>query len=89
MTAVEEAVGIAAKMYKCRKAARFLFGDKYREKVQFYIDTIQQVCKANGVNEIKAILQLCKDKKVAENEVAVMMLMSAALEISEGNTTTT
>lgn len=88
MANVEEAVRIAAKMYRCRKSAKFLFGDQYSEKVKFYIDTIQKVCKANGVNEIKAILQLCKDKKVAENEVAVMMLMSAALEISEGNTTT-
>lgn len=83
MANIEEAVGIASKMYRCRKSAKFLFGDEYKSKVQPYITGLRSVMERNDINELKAVLEFTKDPEIANNEMAVIMLMSAALEISE------
>jgi hypothetical protein len=80
---IEQAVYMANRMYEMRKAAKTLFKDDYKEKVTPYIEIVKNVMMNKELNEVKAVLDIANDNEIRHSEMAVIMLMSAALEISE------
>jgi hypothetical protein len=80
---MEMSVGIAQKMYDCRRAAKQLLGAEYKVKVDVYIAALKRRMDEFGLNECEAVLKITQDPEIANNEMAVIMLMAAAIEISE------
>lgn len=83
MNKTEMSIGIAQKMYNCRKVAKVLLGAKYEERIKFYMQHIKKIIQENGGNEIEAVLSITKDPIIRDNEQDVMLLMAAAIEINE------
>ena len=83
MNKLELSVGIAQKMYDCRRAAKRLYGSEYKEKVDTYINALKKVMDSEGMNECEAVGKFIEDPEIKSNEMAVMLLMAAAIEISE------
>jgi hypothetical protein len=81
----EEAVGIASKIYGMRKAAKFLFGDKYLNKVAEYKPLLIAYMKKNKCkNELTAAIRLSSEVNKQDNsEATILLIFSAALEITE------
>ena len=85
MGKTEQAIWIANRMFQCRKAAKTLWGSEYKSKVAPYIEAVKSVMKGDKVTEIKAVLKITEMPQVKASEMAVILLMSAAIEISEEN----
>ena len=83
MNDAEVSIGIAYKMYECRKAAKTLWGNEYKVKISTYVTALKKVMDSHGYNELKAVLKFMEDPKIKNNEMAVMLFMAAAIEISE------
>jgi hypothetical protein len=83
MTATEQQVKMAARLYQCRDAARKLYGNEYKSKVKWYIDTIEKCKKDHDTNTLRAVLALCNLPSVKENGMSTMLFMAAAVEIIE------
>jgi len=83
MSSAEQIVGMAHKMYRCRNAAKRLLADEYQARVDVYKAALKGVMQKFKCNELEAVLKITADKEIENNEMAVIMLMSAALEISE------
>lgn len=78
----EQAVKIAATLYQARDAMRTLLGDRYRERCQFWVDSINRVMQRRGCNEMEAALELAKE--VQANHGSPAVLLAAAVEMIEG-----
>lgn len=78
---IEQELFIAAKMHRCRNAAKQLFSQEYKKKVEFYIDVIKMIMAKHKLDVLPAVLKIIEDPTIAGNEIAVMMLMSATLDI--------
>lgn len=78
---IEQELFIALKMHRCRNAAKQLFGQEYKKKVEFYIDVIKMIMAKHKLDVLHAVLKIVEDPTIAGNEIAVMMLMSATLDI--------
>lgn len=76
-------IEIAAKMYKCQTSAKALFGDEYKSRVQVYKNLIEAHKKKFGLEDLHATMELCSLPSVAENGMAVMLFMAAAVELIE------
>lgn len=83
MIATEQQIKMAAKLYKCRDAAKALYGKQYKEKLRWYICRIYDYQKVQKVETLPAVLAICSLASVKENEMAVMSFMAAAVEIIE------
>lgn len=83
MIANEQQVKLAAKLYKCRDAAKGLYGKEYKAKLNWYISRIYDWQKSQKVETLPAVLGICSMPSVKTNEMAVMMFMAAAVEIIE------
>ena len=79
-----EEIHIASKMYRCQETAMKLFKDEYAEKVKWYVDTLKAVMVKESLDELKAVLFVSNLESVKDNGMAIMMFMSAAVEIING-----
>lgn len=83
MTATEQQVKMAAKLYQCRDAAKKLYGTEYKHKIKWYIDALNGYAKHIGKDTLTAMIDYCSKPDVSCNGTAVMLFMSAAVEIIE------
>lgn len=83
MLASEQQIKMAAKLYQCRDAAKALFGNEYKERLNYYRHVIDQHKLNQQIDTLPAVLAICSLPHVKENEMAVMMFMAAAVEIIE------
>lgn len=83
MIATEQQVKLAYKLYRCRDAAKKLYGNEYKERVYSYMHRIRQHQENQKIDTLPAVLAICSLPHVKENEMAVMLFMAAAVEIIE------
>lgn len=85
-TKPEKLVGIADRMYECRRLARRLHGDSYHEKIKPWIEIIQVVMRGNGLKAIE-VLPFVSREAIADgkplSDGTVMMLTAATVEMLE------
>jgi hypothetical protein len=80
---MRDQIQIAAKMYRCQDTAKRFFGDEYAEKIKPYQQCISGYAKEHDCDELKAVLKICEDEVIRTNGMAVMLLMSAAVDLIE------
>lgn len=80
---MEKQIKLAASLYKCRDTAKRFFREEYAERLKPYIHIIQQVMKANQLNELEAILKISKSETYNENGMIQMLFMAAVVEMME------
>lgn len=80
---MEQNIRIAEKLYECRDSARFLHGEKYKEKIQWYKDVICNAQKKWKKDVLNTVTELCKMSSVEDNGIFIMMFMAAAVELIE------
>lgn len=51
---------MAAKLYECRDTAKSFFKEEYKSKLQPYTHIVNEVMKANNLEEIPALLRISK-----------------------------
>ena len=78
----EQAVKIAATLYKARDAMRFILGDRYREHCQFWVESINRVMQRRGCDEMHAMIEL--GKELHEKGGGTEMLLATYVEMIEG-----
>lgn len=84
---MREQIRIAAKLYECQETAKKLYGDEYKDKMKWYIDTLNKYAKLNKTDTLKAVISICKKSPIKENGMAVMLFMAAAVEVIESSKT--
>lgn len=83
---MEQVIKIAAKMYRCRDAAKSyckIQGSNFHEKVKEYTEIIDSVMKKNKLDHIAAILEISKTKTYQNSGVIQMWFMAAVTETME------
>lgn len=80
---MEQQIKMAAKLYECRDTAKKLFKHEYKEKLKPYTVLLQNVMKANNLEEIPALLLISKTETYQESGMAQMMFMAAVVELIE------
>lgn len=81
---LEQLVGMASKLYQCRKTARFLHGEKYVERVEEYKAILANNMPRHGNDVLKTVIFLANEIKDKDgSEGATILLMAAAVEIIE------
>lgn len=78
----EQAVKIAATLYQARDAMRTLLGDRYRERCQYWVDSINRVMQRHGCDEMAATIELAKEIQLRGGGSGV--LFAAYVEMIEG-----
>jgi hypothetical protein len=83
MADMEQAIGITAKLYRARKAAKFLLGDDYPAEMATWRDGIEKIAAARKVSNLQATVLL--SKKAGENGdgVVQLMILAAYVEMTE------
>lgn len=80
---MREQIQLAAKLYQCQETAKSLFKGEYKEKVQPYIDLLNKLRNERKEDVLKTVIQVCKEDKIKNSGMAIMMFMAAAVEIVE------
>lgn len=78
-----EAIQLEAKIKKCNTSMKRLFGDEYVEKVSFYRTALNGIMNTEKIDCLQAVLFACELESVKDNEMAIIMFMSAAVDIIE------
>ncbi len=71
------------KLQRCNDTAKRFFGENYEEKTSFYKKLIIGVMKQKQLEVLDAVLLICKDSVVQENGMAMMLIMSSAVDLIE------
>lgn len=83
-----QCIEIASQFYRSQEAMKFLFAEKYEQKVSEYADIIRKFMEAHKCDVIPAV-QICIEKIIEkfphDNGVYVAMLLAAAVEMTEGS----
>ena len=66
-----------------QKSVKEQLGGKYDEVIAPYIEIIQMVMKANGINEFDAMKKIKDDLDIYKKEDAPLLFSSALIEITE------
>jgi hypothetical protein len=78
----EQLVGVAARMYECRRTCRSLFGDRFQEIMDGYGKTIRQVAAERNIEILAAALAIATEKQAIDSDPFIIVcLMAAAVEI--------
>lgn len=80
---MEKEIKIAAKLYKCRDAAKSFFRDEFKEKIKPYSQLISEVMKANELDEMRALLKISHTNAYQESALSQMMFIAALVEMIE------
>jgi predicted house-cleaning noncanonical NTP pyrophosphatase (MazG superfamily) len=76
-------VRMAAKLYECRDAAKSIFQDLYKEKLEPYKNVVEAVMASKNLEAIPALLEVSKTATYNESGFVQMMFMAAVVEIIE------
>jgi len=81
----EQAVGIAAKLYQCRKSALFLLGhEKFKAKVAEWEPIIMKVMADQGCDAVRASMILAERLEANGHDgMPTMMLFGVCVEMLE------
>lgn len=80
----EQLVSMAAKLYKCRRAAKTLFGDEYAAKIEPYKKMIRGEMPKHNNDELSTAVSMAHEiKDMDDNGVISMLILAAAVEIIE------
>jgi len=82
---MREEITIAAKLYECNDTAKKFFRDEYPEKIKFYKEAIGRVMKDHNCDTLQAVIKISKLPSMVDNGMAIMMFMSAAVDLIEKN----
>lgn len=81
----EHVVRIASRLYEVRNAARTMFGDRFRARMDEYADVIKQVqAKRKIESPLMAAKQICDVVKA--DGYQTIAIMAAAVEMLEPST---
>lgn len=84
MATNEEQVKLAAKLYKCRDAAKTLYGETYLEKMADYQKYIKGAMIKFGMDcEIKATMKMIEELGSEADGMITMLLLAACVELVE------
>lgn len=84
MTRAEENTRMAAKLYGCRRIARRLLGAEYAERVTPWREVIEaHMARHRMTNVLSSVLALSDKIYNDHDQIALVMLMAAAVEIIE------
>ncbi len=81
MIAIEPRVKIAAKLYEMRDSAKLILGDKYQAKMAEFGKIIRMTAERDRKNVIQVAIEACK--RPGADAVSVMMIIAAAVELTE------
>lgn len=84
MSATEQQVRIAARLYEARAAAKTMLGEKFAERMKEYGAVIKGIADKQKVSEIAALNVACR---LVDNPYTHIQLMAAAVELVEPSTT--
>ena len=76
-------IEIAYKMQKCRDTATRFFRDEYIKKTLPYKNIIKAHQNKFNLDVLPSVLELCSFESVRDNEMAIILFMSAALDLIE------
>ncbi len=86
---MEKEIKMAARLYECRdtvKSFARIQQKDYMEMLKPYIKSIKQVMKANGLEEIPALLRISKTKTYEESGMVQLLFMASVVELIEAST---
>ena len=83
MSATEEQIKLAAKLYKCRDSAKLLYKSEYNEKLRTYKNVINAHMDKFKIDVLPSVLEICSFESVRDNAMAQMLFMAAAVELIE------
>ena len=83
MASMEQAVGITATMYRMRRAARTLWGDRFDTEVAQWRAAIQKVAAHRQVSDLKATILIAQEAQKAGQEIAVLGVFASYVEMVE------
>ena len=81
MSAAEQNVATAAKMYECRTAARQILGEKYPAKMRELADMVRAVAARDKCSNIVAGATVIKSAGL--EGIQALLLMAAVVEMVE------
>jgi len=79
----EQHIKMAAKLYKCRDAAKSLYGDGYKDRLKVYTNVIQGHMKKFNLDVLPSVIEICNFKSVRDDGTAQMLFLAAAIELIE------
>ena len=82
MTRAEQDVRTAARLYECRDAARFIFGDRYVATIEPWRGVLAEQMTRGQQSVLQAALFLGK-RTPPDAATTVMLIFAAALEMIE------
>jgi len=81
---LEKQIGIAHKLYQCRRTAWQIFGDDTPDVLAEWISVIKKEMAATGKDELLSCLALAEQAVGKEKEgIRIMLIMAAAVEMIE------
>jgi len=83
MNKAENIVGIAAKLYECRRTLRTLRGDRYTPEIIGYMEGVRRHAVADGTDDMHACMKLAQEFQSRRLDMAAMWVMAAAVELME------
>ena len=77
------------RLKKAQQQARVLLGLEYATKIELYKELILGVQKYEQVDVLDALLKCCEHPEIINNQVSVILLTAAAVDIIEAEETVT
>lgn len=81
-TAPERVIDIAARLYECRRAARQVLGDQYKENIQKWMGLLREYSSTHNVSSLNAA-RILATEATGHGPWTTIYLMAAAVEIEE------
>lgn len=77
----EREIKLAAKLYRVRDCARYLWGEQYYTRIEKYIEVIKRRMRDKNIPELEAVIELVKEYQNIGGECVAYM--AAAVEMIE------
>lgn len=74
---------LGMQLQKAQQQARVLLGLEYATKIELYKELISGVRKYEQVDVLDALLKCCEYPEIRNNQVSVILLTAAAVDIIE------
>jgi hypothetical protein len=79
----EKTIRLASKMYEAREAARFLLGDKFKERMAEGIEGLRAIAADHNITVLEAAQRCAKMYVDQDRGTAAMLVIAAAVEHAE------
>lgn len=86
MTDLVQAAFIAKRLTECRDAAKFIFGDRYLEKIKPHCDAIHECAAMDKTDVTKAAIRMAKEIDSGEATVLIMAALAEIMDPSDVQT---